>query len=105
MERALITAMVFVVTLASALLLVTRAIAVGHRLGLLDPPGGRRIHREPVPRTGGVPIFLAFAIGLSLSFSLDVACRAPEVERLLLLLAASAVIIGVMVVDDVRGIS
>lgn len=30
------------------------------RLGYLDQPGGRRIHRKPIPRGGGVAIVVAF---------------------------------------------
>jgi UDP-GlcNAc:undecaprenyl-phosphate GlcNAc-1-phosphate transferase len=40
---------------------------VGHRLGLVDTPGGRRQHQGAVPRTGGIGLFAGFfvtALGL-----------------------------------------
>ena len=38
---------------------------LGHRLGIVDRPGGRRTHQGDIPRLGGVPLFIAFiaAIG------------------------------------------
>jgi len=30
------------------------------RIGMLDQPGGRKIHRQPVPRGGGVAVFAGF---------------------------------------------
>jgi UDP-GlcNAc:undecaprenyl-phosphate GlcNAc-1-phosphate transferase len=46
-------------TIISALgtLLATR---LGHRLGLVDLPGGRRKHSGPIPRIGGLGLFLGF---------------------------------------------
>ncbi|MFW5883121.1 MAG: hypothetical protein ACOCVG_02025 [Verrucomicrobiota bacterium] len=35
---------------------------LGQRIGMVDMPGERRIHRKPVPRAGGVAIFPAFHI-------------------------------------------
>jgi UDP-GlcNAc:undecaprenyl-phosphate GlcNAc-1-phosphate transferase len=58
-----------------------------------------------VPRTGGVAIFAAFAIAIAASYSFDVRRFAAENERILLLLAASAVIVLVMSVDDIVGIA
>ncbi len=45
-----------------ALALTPLASAVGHRLGLVDRPGGRRSHRGIIPRTGGLALFGAFAL-------------------------------------------
>jgi len=36
------------------------AIRVGHRFGLEDLPGGRRKHSGPVPRIGGLGLFVGF---------------------------------------------
>src|SRR5438093_12591617 len=35
---------------------------IAPRLGLVDKPGGRKIHANPKPLGGGVAIFLAFAL-------------------------------------------
>jgi UDP-GlcNAc:undecaprenyl-phosphate/decaprenyl-phosphate GlcNAc-1-phosphate transferase len=41
------------------------AIRLGRRLGWVDLPGGRRRHREPIPRIGGLGIFAGF-LGVAL---------------------------------------
>ena len=35
-------------------------LALAPRLGLMDEPGGRRIHSSPIPRAGGLAIWLSF---------------------------------------------
>lgn len=52
--------LVFAFLLALALTPVIGAL--GHRLGLVDHPGGRRSHRGIIPRTGGLALFGAFAL-------------------------------------------
>jgi len=46
--------------LSAALVPLSRALA--HRLGALDRPGPRKVHLDPTPRTGGVAVFLSFAV-------------------------------------------
>ena len=36
------------------------------RLGYVDKPGGRHIHKNPVPRGGGIAVIFAFFITLAL---------------------------------------
>ena len=50
-------------------------------------------------------LFLAFALGLGLSFALDVDRFPAETERLLLLLAGVGLLVGIMVYDDALGLS
>src|SRR4051795_7800229 len=65
-------------------------------LGVVDAPGGRRVNRLPVPRLGGIALFLGiFVPALAfLPFSRD--------TRGLLLGAAIAVTVGA--IDDFRGL-
>src|SRR4051794_41971075 len=65
-------------------------------LGVVDAPGGRRVNRSPVPRLGGIALFLGFVVP-ALAF-LDLTSDA----RGLLLGAAVATTVGV--VDDFRGL-
>ncbi len=37
-------------------------IRLGPALGLLDQPGARRVHTTPIPRAGGIAVWLSFAI-------------------------------------------
>lgn len=73
---------------------VTRAARV---LGVIDEPGeGRRIHRAPVPRLGGVALLLAIMVP-SLAF-LDLSGPYRGI------LIGAAIACGVGLVDDFRGL-
>lgn len=78
-------------------------ITLSQRLGLIDLPGPRRVHTSPLPRAGGLAVFLAFVFGLVFSFSFDVQRLGSEPERLVLLLGGSCLIVGIMVFDDAIG--
>lgn len=63
--------------LALALTPVARRLSV--RWGLVAEPGGRRRHEGPVPRLGGVAIFLPFLAAAGLAWLLIPPPPAPEV--------------------------
>lgn len=104
MSHLVIVAILFCATASVAALFVSRAGRLGRRLGLLDQPAPRRTHPVAVPRVGGPPLFLAFALGLGLSFALDVERFPVETERLFLLLVGAGLLTGVMLYDDVAGL-
>jgi UDP-GlcNAc:undecaprenyl-phosphate GlcNAc-1-phosphate transferase len=79
--------------------------ALAHRMRLVDQPEPRRVHTTPLPRIAGVGIFLGFILALALSFALPVVRFQVEVERILLMLIAAAIVVGVMLVDDIVGLS
>jgi UDP-GlcNAc:undecaprenyl-phosphate GlcNAc-1-phosphate transferase len=89
--------------------LVTPAIVrIAHRVGAVDHPGPRKIHAAPIPRVGGVAVFLGFAAGLLFAaFATGYATNSGH-ERVgywsILALAAGAVLI-LGLVDDVRPVS
>ena len=55
-------AVAFLATLALSLGLNRLMVQLAPRLGLMDQPGGRRIHAAPIPRAGGIAIWLSFLI-------------------------------------------
>jgi UDP-GlcNAc:undecaprenyl-phosphate GlcNAc-1-phosphate transferase len=81
-------------------------IAITRKLGLLDRSTveRRRIHKVPVPRLGGVAIFLAFVIASLLFYTLDTEVPADEMVRYWLLLAAATLIVLVHIYDDIKGL-
>jgi len=61
------TILVFITALGLSLLLTPLASRLGHRLNIVDRPGGRRAHKGAVPRLGGVALFTAFAIAIGIA--------------------------------------
>jgi UDP-GlcNAc:undecaprenyl-phosphate GlcNAc-1-phosphate transferase len=100
-----IALIVFGVTAGSSALLVARSIPLLRQLGVMDPVNPRKIHSLPLPRGAGIAIFLAFMIGMAITFVLDVQRFASETERLLLLFIGCAIVVVVMFVDDAVGMN
>jgi len=53
-----------IVAMGVTSLLTPSVIRLAHRLGAMDLPGGRKVHRGPIPRIGGVAVFAGFVAGL-----------------------------------------
>jgi UDP-GlcNAc:undecaprenyl-phosphate/decaprenyl-phosphate GlcNAc-1-phosphate transferase len=81
----------------AVVVLLTPAVGgMARRLGVVDVPGGRRVNQLPVPRLGGLALFLGLLVP-ALAF-----LPASHANRGLLLGAAVAVTVGI--VDDFRGL-
>lgn len=103
---------VLLATAATALLVVAlagfSARRLAFRLGAIDIPGGRHIHRAPTPRLGGLAVLAGVLAAVPIGFAL-LANQRPEVfadaRRLATILVAA---IGVCLLgarDDLRPIS
>jgi len=84
------------VAFAVVVLLTPAVGGMARRLGVVDAPGGRRVNQLPVPRLGGLALFLGLIVP-ALAF-----LHASHENRGLLLGAAVAVTVGI--VDDFRGL-
>jgi UDP-GlcNAc:undecaprenyl-phosphate GlcNAc-1-phosphate transferase len=75
----------------------TKKLAIQKQI--LDHPSEVKIHAEPVPRTGGIAIVIAFLISsfLLLGFTAE--------TRVLLLILAILIIVGIGMADDVTGLT
>src|SRR4051812_26595010 len=85
-----------VVALLVVVLLTPAVGGMARLLGAVDAPGGRRLNRSPVPRLGGLALFLGIFVP-SLAF-----LHLGRETRGLLLGAAVAVTVGA--IDDFRGL-
>jgi UDP-GlcNAc:undecaprenyl-phosphate GlcNAc-1-phosphate transferase len=84
------------VAFAIVVLLAPMVGGMARRLGVVDVPGGRRVNQLPVPRLGGIALFLGMLVP-ALAF-----LHVGEQTRGLLLGATIAVTVGI--VDDFRGL-
>ena len=105
MTHALVVVVLFLATGLASLLFVWKSIDLSKRLGVIDQPAPRRANMPLKPRGAGLALFLAFAFGLTFSYSLDVVRFSQETERLLLLLAGAGFITGVTLYDDIAGMA
>jgi UDP-N-acetylmuramyl pentapeptide phosphotransferase/UDP-N-acetylglucosamine-1-phosphate transferase len=125
--------LVFSVVLLASLLLTPLLRVVGLRFGWTGRAAARNIHTRPTPRVGGIAIYLAFMLGLLLTYVLPI-MRQPldpatipldrpqvvtlllgglsftvdpawvELARFALLGLGATVVEAVMIWDDIRGI-
>lgn len=102
----MLTALTFATAVVIGLVATPLVRGYAHRRGLLDQPGGRKVHRVAIPRLGGIAMAIAFgvALGAAIIVSPDLGAmgglrpnRAPEI------LLGVALLLLVGVVDDVRG--
>ena len=93
---------VFMLALSLALVLTPLADHLGHRLGIIDHPRGRRQHPRPVARLGGVALYGSFVVSVLVAQLLPVPRMDPnEVIRMTGLLIGSTFIFIVGLLDDI----
>lgn len=86
-------AIAFTVVLILMLFLMPLFLKLAHRFDFTDKPTERKKHREPMPLTGGIAMFAAFAVG----FIVFVIRQDPAMPFLLL---GVVMIVAVGLVDD-----
>ena len=57
----------FILALGFSLVLTPLMKKMGIRLGAVDHPSERKVHTTPIPRIGGLAVFLAFTATMALS--------------------------------------
>ncbi len=96
------TLVLFLSSLILSLLLTPLVSNIGARFGIVDRPSNRKVHNVPIPRIGGVAIFLSFLLPLTacLFYSGQLKGRFFGVEGFWLL-AGAAVVFLMGLVDDI----
>lgn len=93
MKYIMMVAVTFIIALAATPL----AIKLAPRIGAMDiPKDKRRMHSKPMPRFGGLAIFLACEAGIAIFLHKD--------PKALVILLGGLLIYAVGVVDDLKGI-
>lgn len=75
---------------------------VAVKIGAVDAPNARKVHTKPMPRLGGVAIFLSFVIAYGLAVWIGDFKPTPFINAYLL---GSLVIVFTGIIDDMRELS
>lgn len=101
---------VLLVSLVGSLVLTPVVIRAAEGWGLYDHPDGeRRVHTRPVPRVGGVVVFLAMLLGLIAAAAADLALGGGMLLRenasyILGIVVGTSLLFVTGLVDDIRGL-
>ena len=104
----LIGAMTAAIACVTTWLVTPSIVRIARRVGAVDHPGPRKIHASPIPRVGGIAVFLGFVAGLMFAAFATGYAANTQLDRAgywtILAIAAAAVLI-VGLVDDIRPVS
>lgn len=88
----------FLIALTVAYVVTPLVIKLAYKLGAIDvPKDNRRVHTVPIPRLGGLAIFIGFMVSVLVTFKLD--------TRLLGVIAGSIIIVIMGIFDDIKPLS
>src|SRR5262249_20969210 len=96
--------LLFVTAALTSAMLCPTLVRVGHRVGIVDRPGERKVHRAPVPRLGGVAVALALTLALGISVLLETQSfvpAAPDPKALLPIITGAMLVFAVGLWDDI----
>ena len=93
----------FVIAMGVALLVTPIVISFAKRTGALDKPDVRKVHQSPVPRIGGVGIYIAFILGLAAALIIgDIYLDYEAWMELAGLIVGGSMIVGLGILDDYK---
>jgi UDP-GlcNAc:undecaprenyl-phosphate GlcNAc-1-phosphate transferase len=87
----------FTIALAVAYFATPKVKDIAIRVGAMDAPDARKVHKEPIPRMGGLAIYLGFVLAVLASMHIS-----REIAGLLI---GGTVILAVGIIDDMKQIS
>ena len=87
----------FAIAFVTSLMIAVPVRRLALRVGMVDWPGPRKIHLEPIPLLGGIAIYAAVILALL------IANRAKRCVQILGILAAATLLVLVGTLDD-RGL-
>lgn len=108
MSKFLVCAIAFAVPLLLTVVLTPLVREMNRRLGLIDKPDARRINKIPIPRGGGVALFLGTCVPLALALLCWTDAPAwilpTETARFLKVMVLALAIVALGYADDHRGL-
>ena len=85
---------IILITFVSSLILVPLIKKIAIHVNALDIPNKRKVHKKPMPRLGGLAIFLSFLVGYMFF--------APLTTQMISILIGSFIIVLLGIVDDIN---
>ena len=82
----------FIIGLFVTMVLIPPLVRLSEKFGILDQPGPRKVHAEPIPRVGGIAIFCGTLLALVLWAPLD--------QAVISFLLAGSIIVFFGAIDD-----
>lgn len=89
----------FIIALVIVLLITPVIIKFAIKTGAMDAPDKRKVHHQPIPRLGGLGIYISFLIAV-VFISLTTDITAGHINELLGLLIGGTFIVIVGIIDD-----
>ena len=85
---------IVLITFVSSLILVPLIRDIAKHINAMDIPDKRKVHKKPMPRLGGLAIFLSFLIGYMFF--------APLTTQMISILIGSFLIVLLGIIDDIN---
>ena len=92
----------FLIALVSSLSLTRFVGSHARRIGLVDPVDDRKIHTEPIPRLGGVALFISVALAVIALSAKDAFSTFPLGKSLFAVLLGGSGMFALGLYDDLR---
>lgn len=97
--------LIFVAALLASLCATPLVIRIALQNALVDLPGERRVHTLPVPRLGGVAVFLATLVGMGLALAGGWVQEGINASLILGIVLGGGILFVTGLLDDVRTLS
>jgi len=97
----LLYSITFAVAFALTFVLTPVARTFAIKFGIVDAPGKRKIHTKPIPRFGGIPLFIGFIISVTVGMLLALIQSKQFDFRLIIgVISGVLVLFAIGVIDD-----
>lgn len=96
-------ALAFFIALGVVLVLTPGVIFLAHRTGAVDKPDARKVHTKPIPRIGGIGIYLAFTVSI-IAVTIISNFEGESLNEVIGLLISGTLMFLVGIIDDYKNL-
>ncbi|SES82986.1 UDP-GlcNAc:undecaprenyl-phosphate GlcNAc-1-phosphate transferase [Natronincola peptidivorans] len=95
----------FLIAMVISYMLTPYAKKLAYKIGAIDvPKDNRRVHKKPMPRLGGLAIYIALVVGILVMASIGKNIL-PITSELIGILIGATIIVAIGIIDDSKQIS